>query len=195
MSRGARFIVLCEDLQSQSFIYRALVERGANRRQIQKEPLPSQSGGGSADAFIIARYPNQVKAFRTRAAHARTGLVVHLDADPGHSATERHDQLAAKLAEAGQPRRGPDEAIAELVPKRNIETWIHALDPELAAKSKRPLDEDNEFPKFQGRESVCAPAAEAFAIHARNGSMPPIVESIPSLADGLGEFRRLDGLF
>jgi hypothetical protein len=195
VSSGARFVVLCEDKQSQVFIYRALVARGVNRREIHKEPLPSESGGGAGDAFILAKYPDQVRAFRTRVARAGTGLVVHVDADPLETVADRHDQLAAKLDEAGQPRRRPGEAIAELIPKRNIETWIYALDPDLAAELRQPLDEENECPKLRRNESACSRAAAAFAIHSRNGSMPPIVESIPSLADGLGEFRRLDGLF
>jgi hypothetical protein len=77
----AQFVILCEDLQAQTFVYRALVHAGANRRRIRKADLPSQSRGGSGEAHVVKNYPLEVRAFRSMAARSSAGLAVHVDAD------------------------------------------------------------------------------------------------------------------
>lgn len=186
MSRGATIVVLCEDQQSRVFVERALVRRGYDRRGIRVEMAPP--GAQSAEQFVRDTYSRQVRFLRSRA--ATKGLVVHVDADPTHTVAQRHAQLAVTLLAAGEPARGPLEPIAELVPKRNIETWIHALDPSLSPAVRRPLGEEVAYPKLE-RESECAAAAEAFADHARLRTSPAAADAVPSLVDGLSEFRRL----
>ena len=83
------------------------------------------------------------------------------------------------------------EPLAELVPKRNIETWIYALDATLAARLTTRLDEVEAFPKLRHHESRCATAAEELADHARAGTAPETAAQVPSLNDGLAELRRL----
>lgn len=111
-------------------------------------------------------------------------------ADPTHTVAQRHRQLAEALRGAGESAREPAEPIAELVPKRNIETWIHALDGPLSRDLARPLDEETAYPKLE-RESECAGAAQVFADHARAGSVPGVADAVPSLRDGHAELRRL----
>jgi hypothetical protein len=53
-------------------------------------------------------------------------LVVSIDADTS-SVEERQRQLDRKLEPYGMERRGLGERIAILVPKRNIETWVHYM--------------------------------------------------------------------
>lgn len=190
MSDRAQFVVLCEDLQAQVFICRALVRAGANPRRIRKVPLPSTVSGGAGHGYVVASYPREVKAFRRQNASASTGLVAHIDADPTHTVAERHAQLAAALKASGEAPRGEKEPIAELVPKRNIETWIYALDTSRPVPEGRPLDEVEAYPKLPF-ESECAGAAEAFADHARLSTVPQRAGSVPSLRDGITEFRRL----
>jgi hypothetical protein len=194
MSDQAQFIVLCEDLQSQVFIRRALMKRGASSRRIYCEALPSTSGSGAADAYVIKKYPGQVKAFRARNSKASTGLVVHVDADPAQTVPRRHAQLAETLKKSDLPPRGKDEPIAELVPKRNIETWIYSLDSSLLSGLGEAPDENTEYRKLRGHESDCASAAEAFAEHARQHPSPSTAGLVPSLRDGLREFGRLPKL-
>ena len=47
------------------------------------------------------------------------------------------------------------------------------------------------MPKLKGKESNCATAAQAFAQHAKQRTEPPTAAAVPSLLDGLDEFRRL----
>jgi hypothetical protein len=185
--QGAQFVVLCEDKQAQVFVRRALIQAGANQRRIRLVALPSIIKGGAGHAYVVKHYPEEVKAFRTQQAKASTCLVVHLDADD-RSVAERHSWLADSLKKAGGSPREKAEPIIELVPKRNIETWIYALDPKLPAG---PLTEEEPLPKFKDAESKCVPAAAAFAGHAQNHTVPARAEAVPSLLDGLVEFRRL----
>jgi hypothetical protein len=190
VSDRAQFIVLCEDLQAQVFICKALVGAGAKSGRIRRLPLPSSTGAGAGDAYVIGQYAKEVAASRRQGASASTGLVVHVDADPSHTVDQRHKQFAKELKCAGVRDRQQDEAIAELVPKRNIETWIYALDASLPSHPGAPLGEVKEYPKLRF-QSDCAIAAEAFAKHARLSTNPPAVASLPSLRDGLSEFHRL----
>jgi hypothetical protein len=189
MHDGAQFIILCEDVQAQSFLRRALIRRGVNRRRIYARALPSKSDGGAGEAYVVAKYPVEVPVFRSMAARAATGLLVHVDAD-SLSIVDRHDKLAAALKDRGQRPREEGEAIAELVPKRNIETWIYALDGELASRHGVTLDEETDFRKLR-QQRACAAAAEAFADHIRHGTRPETATVVPSLLDGLKEFGRL----
>jgi len=187
MSNAATIVVLCEDQQSRVFAERALVRRGYDRRGIRVEMAPP--GAQSAEQYVREAYPRQVRFLRTRA--ATKGLLVHVDADPGHSVAGRHAELAASLLASGQSARKSKEPIAELVPKRNIETWIHALDETLSPGLARPLDEEQAYPKFDKHQSRCALAAVAFAEHARANTVPDAAGAVPSLLDGIEEFRRL----
>ncbi len=191
VSKGhpAQFVVLCEDLQSQVFIRRALISAGANPRRIRQVALPATVNGGAGHDYVIKHYPIEVRAFRTQNAKASTFLVAHIDADD-RTVAERHAQLAESLKDDGGAPREPQESIVELVPKRNIETWIYALDISLAHNE---LDEENAFPKLRSAESRCDNAAKAFWECARNDTSPSSAMSVPSLLDGIKEFKKLNG--
>ena len=168
---------------------RALRHRGIETREIRKLNLPSESGGGAGEQYVREHYAREVQAARAAGRTGPVGLVVHIDADPTHTVRERHAQLAAALRDAGEKPRQPGEHIAELVPKRNIETWIYALDGSLGA-GPGPLDEAKAYPKL-GSPRACATAAETFADHARLATIPAVAKDVPSLKDGLEELRRL----
>jgi hypothetical protein len=102
----------------------------------------------------------------------------------------RHDQLAEALGATGLRARDPREAIAELVPKRNIETWIYSLDEDLAVTMGEALNETDAFPKLE-YESQCCRAAGRFAEHSRRGTKPEAAADVRSLLDGLSELARL----
>ena len=189
MTDRAQFVILCEDRQAQCFIYRALVHAGAKPRRIRKVALPSDSSGGSGEAFVVKRYPLEVKAFRSMAARSSAGLAAHVDADT-QTVKHRHDQLAQALEAAELRARAPDEAIAELIPRRNIETWTYALEEGLASGLGKPHNEADVFRKLEC-ESQCSSAAESFADHSRRGTTPASAALVPSLLDGLREFARL----
>lgn len=179
-------VVLCEDSQARSFILQALRAYGFHRNAIRVVPLPSEVAGGAGHGWVVAQYPGQVESVRK--AGAATSLVAHIDADD-RTVAQRHAQLRAACETAGVEPRSATEAVAELVPRRNIETWIYALDDELAGALA--LNEQDAFPKLKGREGDCVGAARAFADHARHHTEPVTTAQVPSLSDGLTEFRRV----
>lgn len=147
-SSGAQYVVLCEDLQTQVFIRRALVRRGVNPRRIRLVDLPA-ADEGAGDAYVAKHYPEQARAHRNQAARTHAALIVHMDADPANSVAARMNRLDQALVSAGMHPRGTQERISYLAPKRNIETWIHFY------LDGPPIDESTEYAKYGGRESDC----------------------------------------
>jgi hypothetical protein len=181
VTKGVQATVLCEDLQAWVFMRRMLIALGVEGRRIRVLPFPSD-GRGSGEQSVRERYPNELRAHRTRAASTKTALVVHLDADT-ESVSDHHTQLSEALTKAGLAERRPEEAVALLVPKRAIETWIHFF------LDKKPVDEETSYPRYRGEEAACGPAAESFAEHVQKKTEPPAAP--PSLIRGLTEVRRL----
>lgn len=181
MSRRAQYVILCEDLQSQVFLRRALLRRGVDSRKIRLAALPW--GKGAASQYVIEKYPKYVEAHRSQAAHMAVSLVVHIDSDPQYTVADRHTQLSDALKQAAQHPRNAQERIAHLVPKRNIETWIQFY------LQGPPVDEVTEYPKYPKNESACWPAAERFSDDAAQGGTP--LDAPPSLLQGLQEFQRV----
>ncbi len=169
-------VLLCEDTQSRMFLEHVLAHRGYDRRSIRVVMAPPAAG--SAEQFVRGQYATYVRFLRRH--KATKAQVVHLDADPTYSVADRHKQLAEALA----PHEGrtADDPIALLVPKRNIETWIHLL-------RGVSVDEETAYPKLSGREGSCGPEAVAFSTHASEGTWP--AHRIPSMDAGLVELRRL----
>lgn len=180
MSGGAEAIVLCEDLQSWVFVRRTLVALGFEPRRIRTVPFPH--GRGCGEQHVRESFADQLVAHRSRVGRRRAVLVVHVDADRLTVAARRAALMAALSARQLEPPQ-PGEAVAVLIPRREIETWIHFL---LVGP---PVDEESSYAKLGGCESEAWPAAELFARYARDGTMP--VEAPPSLHSGLDEIRRI----
>ena len=135
----------------------------------------------------------RLSAFRTQAARARTVLVVHTDADY-LSVSERLrclEQERERVNAEGRSRggkneiasRGPKEAVAILVPKWNIETWIHCL------LDGVPVDEDLHYPRYRGEEYRAWGPAKRFAEAVLRDSTPTYAP--PSMIAGIAEAKRL----
>jgi hypothetical protein len=118
--RYTQVMILCEDLMHLNFVRRYLILHGVESRRIRGKVAPS--GRGSGAQYVIANYPVEVKALRSRP-HVRAGLLAVVDADT-FSVEERFRQLEQSL---GQPGREDGERIGLLAPKRNLETWMFFL--------------------------------------------------------------------
>jgi hypothetical protein len=178
--RFAEIVILCEDRQQEVFVRRYLHGLGYSNRRIRVAPYPA--GRGSGEQFVRQNYPKEVKELRRRAKHLHVGLVVVIDADTS-TVPQRLQQLDAELQQSGLSPRADDERIALLVPRRNIETWIHYL-------LGNPVDEDTVYPKLP-RESDCQPAvARLLAIRSSGWQLPD--DCPPSLREGCAELRRLE---
>ncbi len=118
MPRPAYVIVLVEGKLDEQFILGYLRRLGLKKHdwRISKTAL------GSGEQWVRKQFPIEVAAYRRRA--AATKLVVIIDADT-HTVQQRLAQLNNALHEANvAPINDDYEAIARLIPKRNIETWI-----------------------------------------------------------------------
>ena len=128
------------------------------------------------------RYARAVKAYRARSARAETALMVVIDADTG-DVDRRRRQFQGALDEAGMAACTGGEAIAHLVPKRSIETWVLCL-------SGRHVDEDADYSEEAGIDELIAASAATFFAWSRVNITPP-AHCVPSLLAAIPEVRRL----
>lgn len=172
-NRAARMVILCEDSQQYTFIYRLLKALGFPRNRIRVER--AQEGEGAADQYVRTHYPDEVAVYRRKSARMRFGLVTAIDADT-EAVQDRYRELDDALEEAEQAHRRNKEEICVLVPKREIETWIYALFGER-------VDEDTKYAKLEN-EGDCQPAVEQLVEYLQDG-WPN--ELLPSLERGCSE--------
>lgn len=174
--RDAQVVLLCEDEQQKNFAYWWLRERGVRREKITPRPRPA--GAQAGEQYVRQNYAAEVQAFRSRAARMALALIVVIDADMGE-VEQRFRQLDDALRELGQPPRADGEAICVLVPKRNIETWIHYLGP--------PRSTADEVTDYKPKDpEVCKEAARHLARWTQ-----PEPEAPESLRRALSELDRL----
>lgn len=178
MSRASQVVVLVEDQPQQRFVRRYLYELGYAPHDIRFLPLPS--GKGAGEQSVRQRYAPAVQAFRQR--QAATALVVAIDADTGE-VSQRNRQLRTELDQAGLGPRADGEAVAHLIPKRNIETWILCL-------TGREVDEETDYSRDAGVHELIPAAAAAFREWSRPNAIAPD-SCVPSLRAAIPEVRRL----
>ncbi|MCK6520276.1 hypothetical protein L6R49_02440 [Myxococcota bacterium] len=193
MSDGVQWILLGEDKQAVTFLRRLVVAMGANARRVIELPVAATTTGACGSQYVVARYARELPAFRANAARMSTKLLVHIDADD-RTVLQRQRELAQACADAGLPPRGPNEAIALLIPKRNLETWIASLDPsqhdaQRGADPTQPLEE--RVFRHLTEESGCSGAVEALARHLRSRAPAPLIPDLPSLDEAVVELRRV----
>lgn len=176
--RRVQIVILCEDRQ-QEVLARYFLEKRGFRGPFRPKICPPGSQAG--EQYVRTHYPEEVKAYRQNRNRVPIGLVVLIDADTG-TLEARLNQLASALEEDEQKNRGPNEAIAIFVSKRNIETWIHYLQGET-------VNEEDDYAKFEKNEAACKTAVEDLADRCYSQSLP---EDAPrSLQAACGELQRL----
>ncbi len=180
MPNRSTIIALVEDAHHRMLIYRYLLRRGLSSHDITAKIAPI--GQGSAEQWVRANYATEITALRTR--HARTSLVVIIDAD-AHTLDERLSQLARALREARIPQVQAGEPVARLIPKRNVETWILCL-------HGHQVQEESDY-KHEGHQwSELIPEASSRLFQwARPNAQAPS-HCVNSLSRGIDELRRLE---
>jgi hypothetical protein len=179
-SRRVQVVIRAEDRQHDVFLRRFLkaIDK-ADGRQIRTVPFPA--GRGSGEQFVRENYPDQLRAHRSKANHMALQLFVVTDADV-LSVEQRRQQLSAPLVAAGLPLPTEGEAVAILIPRRNIETWIYYLDGQ-------SVDETTTYRKL-AREGECQPAVDHLAGLYRTGWTLP--DDCPdSLRQSVEELKRI----
>ncbi|HEX8440389.1 hypothetical protein [Archangium sp.] len=178
MGNSAQVVVLSEDQQHQVFVYTWLRQRGIERRKIRLLPVPA--GRGAGEQYVREHYPKEVQTHRRRLGAQDCQLVTIIDADvlPTRQRVARLDQA---LRDAELEKRSPTERICILVPKRNIETWIHFL-------VTGPVDEETDYKRPAKSAEECREAArklaETYPLEAAPAEFPQ------SLREGWSELKR-----
>ena len=179
MSSPSQVVILVEDQRHQSFVRQFLYRAGFFRHHLRLVSLPS--GRGSGEQWVRERYANEVIAYRTRSASAKTALIVAIDADTW-SVNDRLEQLQQTLRQADLDDRKNGEAIVHLVPKRNIETWILCLTGD-------DVDEHSDYRATDVDDRIKT-AAATFFDWSRRGSTPD-ANCVASLLSAIPEAARL----
>lgn len=175
-------MILAEDRQHEVFLRRFLTALGGfERRQFTAEIGPR--GRGAGEQFVRERYPQALNTYRRRSSHLALVLAVLVDADV-LTVDERHQRLSAELASMGIDPRQPGEAVAILIPRRNIETWIAYL-------KDRTVDETTDYkPISRPPERECLPAVKRLQEYYQSGWVLP--DDCPdSLRRAVEELKRI----
>lgn len=186
--RRCEVVILGEDRQQLVFLHRFLrgIDRNGRRFRNYRE-IPPPAGAGSGEQFVRTRYPVELRAHRSRAARAAVKLAVLIDAD-NYTVTERHRHLVMSLTDSQLTDRTDAEAVAILIPRRNIETWIHYL-------MGKEVDEVETYPKLRRGnvrfEGDCQPAVDRLLEWYTSG-WSTIPDDCPdSLRRGIEELKRI----
>src|SRR5580698_9527055 len=122
--RVTHIILLIEDVNQENLLRRYLQSLGHHNRNMRPQRLPK--GQGSGEQFVREKYASEVRAIRSQLTRTKACLIAMIDADTG-SADDRRRQLERALRDADEPERSPAEPILNLIPRRNVETWILCL--------------------------------------------------------------------
>src|SRR5579859_366513 len=126
--RIANIILLVEDLNQENLLRRYLQQLHHENRSMRSQRIPN--GLGSGEQFVRERYASEVRAIRSQMNRTKACLIAMIDADSG-SVSDRRLQFERALLDAEEPPRTSVEPILNLIPKRNVETWILCLNAEL----------------------------------------------------------------
>jgi hypothetical protein len=133
--------------------------------------------------LVLTQFAKEVRAYRKRSAKARTALIVVIDADT-LTVQARLRQLAQALEEREAAAVRKPEQIAQLVPKRNVETWILCLTGEV-------VDEATDYKRTRDNWNALIPVASEtlFAWTRPNVELPQ--RCTASLRAGISQLNRL----
>lgn len=148
-ARRVKIVLLCEDSQHEAFVRRFLKGMGWNVREIRVEKSPS--AGGSAEQWVRENFPRELKLYRQRRQRAASALIAVIDAD-NQEVQERINEFERVCNSQQVSFRTDGEEVVIVVPKRNIETWIHFLDG-------NKVNERTVYPKLD-RERGCKSAVD-----------------------------------
>lgn len=174
----ARLILLCEDLQHETFLRRFFRSQGWQDRGLRI--LRSPAGRGSGEAYVREQFVLELRAYRSKP-HLAQALVVMIDGDQlGHDG--RRDSLIQACITAGIDPPKPTEAVAVFVPTWRIETWLWYLDGEATDEGVR------DYPRLP-KERQCQRHVDALDSMCQAGRLAP--PSPPSLVSACTEYQRL----
>ena len=172
-------VLLSEDQQTDIFVKKLLKISGFKMGCIRSRIAPK--GKGSGEQWVREQYRNELVERRKQ----RTALVIVTDADI-KSVKQRIDSLDNTCGDVVDPRT-PDEPVAMIIPKRNIETWFAYLRGE-------SVDEEKEYPRY-AKPDKCFDDAQKLKDMCDKGFLrqpaPPSLEAACLEYKKLKKFRNL----
>ncbi len=177
-TRRVRVVLLCEDAQHEAFTRRFLKGMGWNTRELRVEKSPSAVG--SAEQWVRQKFPIELRVYRQRRQRAASALIAIIDAD-AKDVQDRMNEFEVECKAMQVPFRDGDESVAIVVPKRNIETWIHYLKGEL-------VNEEDNYPKLD-QERGCKLAVNHLVGLCKSTGIRPDAPS--ALAAACEEYSRI----
>lgn len=181
LGKPSEIVVLVEDQRQQRFVRNYIARLGFEKRAVRTVALPA--GKQSGEQYVREKYAEEVRSVRWRNSRTRTWLVVTIDAD-ANDVTTRAQQLEQELKINNLYPRRNNEAIAHLIPKRNIETWILCL-------TGKVVDEVEDYKRRPGIEARISDAATTLFDWSRQNGTPG-ENCVPSLHAAIPEVRRLE---
>ena len=166
-------ILLCEDKQQKSFVYRFLKKKGLKIGNLRVNQTPL--GTGSGEKYVRKLFTQELKYYRSRRANAV--FITMIDGDI-IGINGRIQQLQQECEREQIAFRREDEAVMIAVPTRNIETWIHFL-------NGNEVDGLKSYPKLD-KPSDCQSAVDKLVEMCNNKE--PII-GCPSLDAACQEYR------
>lgn len=181
--RIANIILLVEDINQENLLRRYLQRLGHDNRNMRTRILPH--GQGSGEQFVRESYAPEVRAIRAQLNRTRACLIAMIDADTG-SIADRRQQFERALQDAQELPRSPTEPILNLIPKRNVETWILCLNSAMVDEGSNYHHDPRVNP-----QSIKTAANTLYSWTRPNFVFPNICA--PSLHACQPEFRRVPG--
>jgi len=175
-SRRVKITLLCEDSQHEAFVRRFLKGMSWNTREIRVEKSPAATG--SAEQWVRETFPRELEIYRNRRHKAATGLIAVIDADT-LDVQKRINEFKDECDSQKILFRTDNDAVALVVPKRNIESWIHFL-------NGQHVNEGDIYPKLR-KESECKSAVDTLIRACKTTGLPQ--DTTPSLRMACEEYR------
>jgi hypothetical protein len=182
MPQATEIVLLCEDKQHERFIRKFLRERNVDRRRIRSVPLP-HALGGDAKKWICDHFPEELKAYRSKANNINNILFVVVDVDD-ETVKKRASALDQACQMRNLPPREKSERVVYILPKWALETWILILDGQILTE-----DEQVERQHKQKANKVISSVTKTLSVSCKNQIALP--QAPPSLIAACAEFQRI----
>ncbi|HQM17646.1 MAG TPA: hypothetical protein PL116_07445 [Candidatus Cloacimonas sp.] len=172
--RKVSLVICCEDKQQECFARRFLKGVSWDYRQLFFRMSPDSKGSG--EQWVREKFAKELNIYHTK--QWTYAIIAIIDGDT-KGVEGRITQFNNICREKRVPVRSNNDAVAIIVPTRNIETWIHYLNGET-------VDEETVYPKLKC-ESECQPAVENLVTMCKGNGISQ--DAPPSLHSACDEYR------
>ena len=172
--RKVSLVICCEDKQQECFARRFLKGLGWDYRQLFFRI--NSAGKGSGEQWVREKFAKELNIYHTK--QWTYAIIAIIDGDT-KGVEGRITQFNNICREKRVPVRSNNDAVAIIVPTRNIETWIHYLNGET-------VDEETVYPKLKF-ESECQSAVDNLVTMCKGNGLSQ--DAPPSLHSACEEYR------